>query len=392
MHMRKPEPYRTAHGEKRWKVRYRSGGKETSQTFRVSADANEFAAHLSGGGVLAALAWLDARTTQADVTTFRDYFETYVNQLTGVTIRTREDYRAQKRRYLTELDPLPLVLITRTHVTGIVNRLEREGRSPKTIRNVIHMLSSCLALAMDEGLIARNPCRRVNLPKEGINRDRVRFLTHDEFGALYEAMPPDYQPLAAFLVGTGERWSEATATWGRHVDLKAGTIRVEQAWKKVPGGWQIGPPKSEKSWRTINPATAALVAIEPLLRGPRDFVFLTPNAHVVRHANFYNRIWQPACKAAGLGDWTGPGGKWEGPSPHDLRHTHASWLISDGQSLESVQDQLGHESILTTRKVYGHLLPAIGVEVGRSASAGLDRALTHRPKPVGELGVGSGTD
>jgi integrase len=48
------------------------------------------------------------------------------------------------------------------------------------------------------------------------------------------------------------------------------------------------------------------------------------------------------------------------PKIHSLRHTHASWLISLGIQLEAVQDQLGHESILTTRGVYGHLLPALG--------------------------------
>ncbi len=374
--MRKPREFDTVNG-KRYRVRYRSGGVETSQTFRNKADAKTFSLVLDGGGVTDALAWLNARDTSSSAVTFAQFFETYVDQLTGVTIRTRDDYRAQKRRYLTELDPLPLPLITRGHVTSIVNRLEREGRSPKTIKNAIHMLSSCLGFAVDEQHIGRNPCRRITLPKEGVNRDRVRFLTHDEFGALYDAMPEHYQPLAAFMVGTGLRWSEATALYSRHVDLSAGTVRVEQAWKKVPGGWEIGPPKSAKSWRTVNAATGALAAAQPLLRRPRDHVFTTPNGLVVRHANFYNRVWQQACVDAGLGDWVDGANRrqWEGPSPHDLRHTHASWLISDGQSLESVQDQLGHESILTTRKVYGHLLPTIGVEVGRSASAGLERAL-----------------
>ncbi|ROR91713.1 tyrosine-type recombinase/integrase [Nocardioides aurantiacus] len=382
--MRQVREYVAKDGTKTHRVRYRLDGTEHSQTFRSKKDADTFA-KMVDVGVIDALRWLaDRGAGTPDGPTFAQFFETYVDQLTGVTIRTRDDYRAQKRRYLTELDPLPLPLITRGRVTSIVNRLEREGRSPKTIRNVVHMLSSCMGLALYDGHIARNPCHRMQLPKEGVNRDRARFLTHDEFGALYDAMPDHYQPLAAFMVGTGLRWSEATALYSRHVDLKAGTVRVEQAWKKVPGGWEIGPPKSAKSWRTVNAATGALAAAQPLLRRPRDHVFTTPNGLVVRHANFYNRVWQTACVDAGLGDWVdGPNKRqWEGPSPHDLRHTHASWLISDGQSLESVQDQLGHESILTTRKVYGHLLPAIGVEVGRSASAGLERALANRVQPL----------
>ena len=312
------------------------------------------------------------------------FFTTYVHQLTGVTPRTRADYEHMHRRYLTELDPLPVALISRAHVAGIVNRLEREGKSPKTIANVIHMLSSAMALAVDEGHMPRNPCKRVRLPKADLSEVDARFLTHEEFAVLYDATPEPYRPLVAFLVGTGLRWSEATAIQARHVDLAAGTVRVERAWKKVPGGWEIGPPKSAKSRRTVNAATAALVAVEPLLRKPADLVLTTPGGAIIRHGNFFNRVWIPACERAGLDPR---------PRVHDLRHSHASWLISDGVPLEAVQDQLGHESILTTRKVYGHLLPAVGVATGRSASAGLARALSHRVQAVGvELAEGRRAD
>lgn len=394
--VRKPRRYETADGP-RFRVRYRQAGVERSETFYREGDADVFADIMGNGkdGRLEeALRWLASKQDGADDTVFfRDYFDRYVDQLTGVTVRTRADYHAQKRRYLTELDHLPLTLITREHVTRIVNRLDNEGRSPKTIKNVVHMLSACFNRAVEDDHMAKNPCRRIKLPKEGVDRARIRFLTHDEYGALHDALPAEYRALANFLVGTGERWSEATAAYARHVDLTNGTVRVEQAWKRVPGvGWEIGPPKSVKSWRTINAAVGALVAVEPLLRKPADIIFNTPNGHVVRHANFYNRIWQPACVDAGLGNWVDGENKreWRGPSPHDLRHTHASWLISDGVSLEAVQDQMGHESILTTRKVYGHLLPAIGIETGRSASAGLARALGN-PVQGGPLQLGSAT-
>jgi integrase len=56
---------------------------------------------------------------------------------------------------------------------------------------------------------------------------------------------------------------------------------------------------------------------------------------------------------------------------HDCRSTFGSWLISEGIGLEAVQDQLGHESYETTRKIYAHLLPAVGVAAGKAASAAL---------------------
>jgi len=42
---------------------------------------------------------------------------------------------------------------------------------------------------------------------------------------------------------------------------------------------------------------------------------------------------------------------------HDLRHTYASLLIQQGESLAYVQQQLGHSSIQVTVDVYGHLIP-----------------------------------
>jgi integrase len=42
---------------------------------------------------------------------------------------------------------------------------------------------------------------------------------------------------------------------------------------------------------------------------------------------------------------------------HDLRHTFASLLIQNGESLAYVKEQMGHSSIKVTVDVYGHLVP-----------------------------------
>lgn len=383
-YMRQVAEHIAKDGTTTYKVRYRSGGKETSETFRRKEDARTFAALLGTGSVDSvtdALAWLHARESQQQTSTFGEWFEVYLNQLTGITPRTRDDYKALRRRYLTELDPLPLPLISRAHVTALVNRLDAEGKSPKTIKNVMHMLSSVLALAVDDGHLQRNPCRRVRLPKQRLNEDEVQFLTYEEAGALVEAMPSHYRPLVMFLLGTGLRWSEATALQSRHIDLANGTVRVQRAWKRIPGGWEIGPPKSEKSNRTVNAGVGALVAVADLLGKPNDLVFTTPLGNVVRHSNFYNRIWAPAVRKAGLEPR---------PTIHTCRHTFASWLISDGIGLEAVQEQLGHESYETTRRTYAKLMPAVGVAAGRSASAAMERVLAHRSQLRAIEGPGVG--
>ena len=40
-----------------------------------------------------------------------------------------------------------------------------------------------------------------------------------------------------------------------------------------------------------------------------------------------------------------------------MRHSFASWLIANGESLAYVKDQMGHHSIQITVDTYGHLVP-----------------------------------
>ena len=77
-------------------------------------------------------------------------------------------------------------------------------------------------------------------------------------------------------------------------------------------------------------------------RAPR----LADDEHIGR--NWFRRmVWRPACTAAGLPDL---------PRFHDLRHSHASWLLAGGADLEVVKERLGHASIVTTQR-YLHTLP-----------------------------------
>lgn len=368
--MPKPEPYVSRAGDTTYRVRFRHAGKHTSQTFFRQRDAATFAALLDNGGPAEALSWLEQRQSPGHGGyTFAEWFDHYVANLTGITERTRADYHAQHRRYLTSLDRLPLAQVTRPHVSAIINGMEKAGRSRKTIANALNLLASCLTAAVDEGHIPRNPARKMRLPRTAVEDDAAAFLTAEEFARLVAEIPDHYQPLVAFLVASGLRWSEATALQWRDVDFVARTVKVRRAWKRVPGvGFELGPPKSEKSRRTVNPAATIWPALEPLRGKPTDLVFTTPGGSPISHANFHARIWRPAVARAGL-DVT----------IHALRHTHASWLLSEGMPLEAVQDQLGHESILTTRRVYAHLLPAMGTRVAEAATAAMLQVEQARP-------------
>jgi integrase len=63
--------------------------------------------------------------------------------------------------------------------------------------------------------------------------------------------------------------------------------------------------------------------------------------------NFRTRVWKKLCSKAGLRQ----------VRLHDLRHSYASMLIQQGESLAYVKEQLGHSSIQMTVDIYGHLVP-----------------------------------
>lgn len=78
-------------------------------------------------------------------------------------------------------------------------------------------------------------------------------------------------------------------------------------------------------------------------RPPRT---LDQDGHIGRDW-FRRMIWRPACETAGLSTL---------PRFHDLRHSHASWLLAGGADLQVVKERLGHASIMTTQR-YLHTLP-----------------------------------
>src|SRR5262249_6811124 len=60
---------------------------------------------------------------------------------------------------------------------------------------------------------------------------------------------------------------------------------------------------------------------------------------------FHRAAWRPARTAVGLPNMR----------PHDLRHSHASWLLANGATLFIVSKRLGHKKLHITSDLYGHL-------------------------------------
>ena len=374
--MPKVESRATKAGRTVYFVRTRNTlGRQTSERFDTKREAETFANRVKRVGGPAAIAER-ARRDRADsdyVPTLAEWLPQHIEQLTGVTDRTRLDYAAMAARtWMPILGDLPLDGIDRAAVAKTINALEAKGLSAKSIKNAHGLLSAVMATAVLADHIGTNPCHHMRLPRAGEeSREDPRFLTHDEYHRLLEEIPDRHQPLAVTLFGTGLRWSEATRLDVRDIiPGKPPTLRVTKAWKSTPGRPRhTGPPKSPKSRRTVMLADQVVAALAPLMDRPGDeLLFTAPRGGPVYSGWWRDRVWVPACRRAGLASPYVKGKRYDGPRIHDARHTHASWLIEQGATLEMVQDQLGHESILTTRKVYGALQPAMMSALAEAAT------------------------
>lgn len=356
-------------------VVFRHAGKQTSATFDDLGAATRFAKMVDELGPAEAIAILDhAPTVPSSLPTLGQFAHSYIDSLTGIQPDTRARYHRQVDGALSPLALLPLVAVSADHVRGWVNAQEASGAAATTIANRHGLLSAILADAVTRGMIDRNPAAGTRLPR-GMRSEMV-FLTPDQFALLRSVVPDWYKPLVTLLASAGLRWSEATAL--TVADLHPDAVTVSKAWKKVPGGFQVGPPKTRRANRTVTLAPDLATMLNDLTTGRArgDLLFTTPAGTPVRHNVFSQYVWGPVTtlamgheprkragrsKVSSLLDGTRPLPLDRclevRPRIHDLRHTAASWMIAAGLDLVTVQYMLGHESVTMTADLYGHLLP-----------------------------------
>lgn len=362
-----------------YRVTFRLNGAQKQVSFVHPEGQREFHDLIEQIGPEAAMRVLEARTVRPeDMPTLAAYTERYLDPasglLTGIQDGTRRSYqRNAERSFLRILGAMPVNAITRSDIGRWLTWQEKQQAvttardksvtrtvSAKTIRNHHALLSGVLKSAVEHGLREDNPAYRMRL-REGVREEPV-FLSSAEFATLLSFTPQPFQALVYFLVSTGVRWGEATAlTWSDLVlHGKTPSVRVTKAWKKTAGGpAEIGTTKSRKGRRTVS-LSPDCVRLLGHPGAPTDFVFtgLEGTGHLWH--GVFNRHWQKAvgqatnrAACAELGLRPIP----RAPRIHDLRHTHASWLIAAGMPLPYVQARLGHEKITTTVDTYGHLVP-----------------------------------
>lgn len=338
----------------------RVDGRQFPMTFRDQKQAHAFQALVKAHGVRRALEMngLSAPARSPKSFTVAGWVDQHIESLSGVEQKTIAEYRRFLTRDITPtLGDVPLETLTREDVARWVNKLSAAGNSGKTIGNKIGFLSGCLnaAATRTPALIPANPAAGIRLPRTP--RRQMTTLTPGEYQLLKALFTERWHPLLDFLVTSGCRFSEATALTPGDVDREAGAVRIWKSWKRTPGGYEPGAPKTNAGNRTVFVPGWVIDNLD--LTG--EYVFTNSQGGPIRLYSWRSNVWNKSlAKARTKPDDDTTPYLTKKPRIHDLRHTAASLWLSQGVPLITVSAQLGHEDVATTSRIYAHLIDGAG--------------------------------
>lgn len=264
----------------------------------------------------------------------------------------RDHYRANRKKastidaaesivknHLAHLASTPLERIDAAEVAAIKGRLAEKG--PKTVNNVLSVLSRILRCAVEWGRLERLP----KIPLLPTARKEITWYEREDYRRAIAAAAKlgSSRLVLALLAGSaGLRRGEIISLEWTDVDLARRQLKVSRAtWRTIES-----TPKGGRG--RIVPLTDELVTALRAHRhliGPR--VLYTDQGRVLSNRSVRN--WMASIqRRAGL---EANGGI------HILRHTFCSHLAAAGVPAKAIQELAGHADLSTTLR-YMHLAPS----------------------------------
>ncbi len=246
--------------------------------------------------------------------------------------------------------------VTPDDIRAYLSSLAEKKVSKRSQARELSALRSFFLWCVQEGDIKDNPCDRVDSPKLGTYLPTV--LSVEEVSAIIDAVQADTpsgardRAILEVLYGAGLRVSEVAGLRMSHVHLDEGFVDVIGK-----GDKQRLVPLGEMAADAIR----AYLPARPVPAGPEwdDILFLNRAGKGLSRVYIFKMV-KDMAMAAGVRKEI---------SPHTFRHSFATHLVENGADLRTVQEMLGHSSILTT-EIYTHV----------STSTWHNAILEHHPR------------
>jgi integrase len=281
--------------------------------------------------------------------TVREWLDKWLaNEKSAVSEATLTRYRQVVADFLASIGPVGnqrLEAVTSEHVLKHRKQLESEGRAPATVNfTVKRVLKRAFKVAIDEGIITRNPCATVRLIQDRDKVEKGVFLP-EQVAKLIQSAKGDWKGLIIGAYYTGGRLSDlARLTWS-NVDLSQNKKVIRFMQKKTKGK----TPKA-KVEIPIHEALEEYLLSRPISHAPNAPVFPElhdkPGSGKSGLSMAFKRIMAKAGIDAGvIRERTGTAGRSVSAlSFHSLRHSFNSALANAGVNQELRQKLTGHAS------------------------------------------------
>ncbi len=267
-------------------------------------------------------------------------------------------------------EPLKLTLsdLTTDHVNQFLIYLKTSGNkktggglAEKTVSNTRSVLSAVLNDAVNDGFIPVNPVEKSKMPvfEDAIKEDMKVYGAEEANRLLSYAKEQGSHvyPFLMLIFHTGMRKGEAHALLWSDIDLKNKVICINKSRSGTNAkvAKKTTTPKTKKAVRRIPISEPLLEALqEEKDRQDRikkmmgssyeggDYVVLNTDMKPYSNLGAINRVVNRLIEGAGL----------EHSTIHQFRHTVATILDSEGESLSDISVLLGHQSVSTTERNY----------------------------------------
>lgn len=304
-------------------------------------------------------------------TNLADYLERWLEYVkSNISPRSHERYTEIVRKNLgPRLGSVKLARLKPEHIAAAYADALARGRqdgkgglSPRTVHHMHRILKQALARAVRWQLLPRNPSDAVDPPKV----ERKELTTYD-IGAAAQALEAFrgtrmFMPTVLSLL-CGLRRGEVAALRWRNVSLDAGVLAVVESAEQTKTGIRYKEPKSGKArqvslsamvveelhaWRNRQVEEFSVIGLSP---DSDTFVVTQVDGRPLQPRSITHE-WVRLSAVKGL-----PRIRF-----HDLRHAHATHLLSAGVHPKVASERLGHSRVGITLDLYSHVMPGMQEE------------------------------
>ncbi|WP_406304606.1 site-specific integrase [Streptomyces sp. NBC_00885] len=310
--------------------------------------------------------------------TFQQFAEKWVaTHTTEINSREAAERRLRLHAY-PYIGTRPLASFQPGHIRTWLGELETKVPASSHRRIIFGTVSAALSAAVDDALLAKNPClaRSVQTPKA--TPPRVVPWTSKQVFAVRAALPQHLRATVDAAGGCGLRQGEVFGLSDDELDYAGGWVAVRHQLKRIRGTFVFAPPKGGKVRdvplpQAVADALSAHSKAHPPIKvtlpwrtpdGPpvtKSLLFSGRTEDFVRVSYFDDFMWKPALAAAGIIPEPEQGARYTAAREHGmhaLRHFYASVLLDAGENIRALSQYLGHADPGFTLRTYTHLMPS----------------------------------